>query len=839
MFLGAAPGVGKTYAMLEEGHRRRDMGRDVVVAYVESHRRREIEALIGDLPVVPRVTLANEGLSGEEMDLQAVLSRHPEVALVDELAHTNMAGARHEKRWQDVEQLLDEGIDVLTTLNVEHLESLNDVVFQITGVAQHETIPDEVVRRADQIELVDLTQEGITERLGAGKIYPAEHMDAALANYFRPGNLAALRELALSWTADRVDETLTRYRERHGIAHQWETRERVVVAMAGATGGERIVRRAARLAMRARAELLGVFVRPTTGPVEDDHPALAEQKMLLEQLGGRYYEIVGDDVGTALLAFAKGENATQLVLGASRRSRIQELMRGSPIGKVIREAGTLDVHIISYQAVHRRRPRRTAVWRVAIGPRRRRLAWALTIVGLPLLTWLLRSGVGLLALHSVLLIYLLASVVVAAIGGLLVSVAAAVAGFLLANWFFTDPVGTWTIADPDNLFSLFSFLVVSVLVGTLVGISTRRSAEARRARAQAEALAATASKPHPVFGVEAHGLVHSIRESFALDTAAILRQVEDGWEVVAQAGREAIQSPDRGTETIELTSDMVLVLIDGRLTADDRRVLRAFAAQVTQALEREALEEEARSVEEMAEAERLRTALLGAVSHDLRTPLATIKASVTSLLETQVAWSPEETVAFLDTIREETERLDRLVGRLLDASRLRAGAVHVFYREVGLEEVVGAALAGLGATAAQVRLEVPESLPRVQTDPALLERVVANLVENAVTWSTPEAPVRISAGEVAGRVDLRIIDRGPGIPLDRREEAFQPFQRLTDTRRGEGVGLGLSVARGLLEAMGHDLLIEDTPGGGTTMIIGLKPARSTRRQPLPLPGPAK
>jgi len=829
VFLGAAPGVGKTYAMLEEGHRLRSEGHDVAIGFVEPHGRRDTSALIGDLEVIPRARLDYRGATFEEMDLEAVLHRHPEVALIDELAHTNVPGSRHDKRWQDVEVILDTGIDVLTTLNIQHLESLNDVVYEITGVTQRETIPDEMVRRADQIELVDLTQEGITERMAAGKIYPPERIDAALANYFRPGNLGALRELALSWTADRVDEALAKYREVHGIAELWETKERVVVAIAGAEGGDTVIRRAARMAMRTRADLIGVFVRPTHGLADEEHPALAEQRTLLEQFGGRYYEIVGDDIGAALLAFAKGENATQLVVGASRRSRVEEWLRGSPIGKVIRESGALDVHIISYEGARRPRVRHRTRMGASISLRRQVTAWTLAVAGLPLLTWLLRTIGAEVALHNILLIYLLAALLVAAIGGVWPAVAASAAGFLLANWFFTEPVRTWTIADPDNLFSLFSFVVVAVMVGLLVGMSTRRSAEARKARAQAEALATTASQVHPVFGVAAEGLIHIVRETFALTAASILRRTEDGWETLASSGVEELSVPDEATESIQLTDDTILVLRNGKLTADDRRVLRAFAAQITQAVERQALEEEAKTAEAMVETDRLRTALLGAVSHDLRTPLATIKASVTSLLETGVAWSPEQTNAFLATIRDETERLNRLVGRLLDASRIRAGVVHVFFREVSLEEVVNAALAGLGSVAEQVDVDVPESLPHVQTDPTLLERVIANLVENAVRWSPPRTPVSVSAGQVSGRVDLRITDRGPGIPLDRRGEGFQPFQRLSDSQPGEGVGLGLAVSRGFLDAMGNELLIEDTPGGGTTMVIALKPARAAQR----------
>ncbi|HEX9642557.1 MAG TPA: ATP-binding protein [Acidimicrobiia bacterium] len=824
VFVGAAPGVGKTYAMLEEGHRLRSAGRDVVIGFVEPHGRAATSAMIGDLEVIPRRSLTYRDATFEEMDLGAVVARRPEVAMVDELAHTNVPGSTHSKRWQDVDEMLERGIDVLSTVNIQHLDSLNDVIFEITDVVQRETIPDEVVRRADEIELVDLTQEGVRERLASGKIYPAERIDAALANYFRPGNLGALRELALSWTADRVDEAVEKYRDLHGIDQTWETKERVLVALAGAEGSEPVVRRAARLAMRSRADLVGVYVRPTHGLTEDATAALSSQRELLARLGGRYHEVVGDDVGNALLGFAREENATQIVLGASRRSRIDELLRGSPIAKVIRNSGDIDVHVISYGGARppsrRHRPRRQQSLPMA----RRSASWGIALIGLPALTWVLLALRDDLQLHNVLLLYLLVAVVTGGVGGALPAVFTAVAGFMLANWFFTPPVETWSIDNPDDLFSLFAFLVVSLAVGLLVGYSSRRSADAKKARAQAEALAATALRGHPVFGSEQQDLVRRLRDVLSVEAASILRRTEDGWETLVWEGSRELRTPAEGSETVDLTGLVVLVIADGRLTADDRIVLRAFAAQMAQAIERAELMQEAASAESMFETDRLRTALLGAVSHDLRTPLATIKASLTSLVETGVEWTVDETQSFLQTALAETERLNRLVGHLLDASRVQVGAVHVFFRPLGLDEVVAAALSGLGSGQDRVVVDISESLPEVQTDPDLLERVVANLVENALTWSPPGGAVRVSAGEVAGRIDLRIADQGPGIPSEARDTVFAPFQRLGDSPNREGVGLGLAVARGLLEAMGNELMIEDTPGGGTTMVIALKVA---------------
>jgi two-component system, OmpR family, sensor histidine kinase KdpD len=822
VFLGAAPGVGKTFAMLEEGHRLQRERRHVVVGIVNTHDRDDVSDLLQGLEVIPQLSSGDHRDTGGVMDLNAVLARAPQVALVDELARSNPPGSAHGTRWEEVDELLDAGIDVLTTLNVQSLESMNDVIYEITGVRETDTIADDLVRHRAEVELVDLTQEGIRERLTAGKIYPAEEIDAALANYFRPGNLSALRELALSWTADRVDETLTEYRLIHGIEHPWETKERIVVGLLAVEGADVIVRRAARTALRSRAELLGVFVRPTASLDDDETRHLVDLRGLLERLGGSYHEVVGDNTADALVAFAKAENATQIVLGASRRSGLREWLGGSTVRRVVRDSGPIEVHVISSEASRPAR-RRIPSRRGALSVQRRLLAWISATVGLPLLTLLLLSLRGEIALENVLLVYLLAAVAIGVIGGALPAVVSGVGGFLLANWYFTPPFLTWKIADAGHLFSLFAFLLVTSAVGLLVGNATRRSAEARRARAQAEALAATTTSVHPQFAEQASGLTGRIRDVFAMNAAAVLHRSDDGWEPLAAVGATELLHPDDASEVIPLTDDTILALSGGSLTGDDRRVLRAFAAQMAQALEREKLEKEAAAVEAMTETDRLRTALLNAVSHDLRTPLATIKASVTSLLETEVAWSPEQTQSFLQVILEETEHLNRVVGRLLDASRIQVGAVHVFYASIGLDEIISSALSGLGAGENRVVVDVPDDIPPVQTDPALLERVVANLIENALTWSPPDHHVRVTAGEVSGRVDLRIIDRGPGIQPDQRETIYQPFQRLGDSPKGSGVGLGLAVARGLLEAMDNELLIEDTPGGGTTMVIGFRP----------------
>ena len=480
VYLGAAPGVGKTFAMLNEGRRRKERGTDVVVGYVETHGREHTAEQIGGLEIVPRKVITYRGAALEEMDLDAVLARRPAVALVDELAHTNVPGSKHAKRWEDVDELLDAGIDVVSTVNIQHLESINDVVEQITGVRQRETLPDQIVRAADQIELVDMTPEALRRRMAHGNIYASEKIDAALANYFRPGNLAALRELALLWVADRVDDALEEYRERHGITEPWETRERVVVAITGAPSADALVRRAARIAQRAHGELLGVHVRSDDGLVGGDD-TIDHQRRLLEEMGGTYHETAGNDIAAALVEFARAENATQLVLGASRRSRWAELTRGSVINRVVRLSGKIDVHVISQAEAEGEDGDRTVPRirrRVTLSPRRRLLAWLTAVVGIPVLTAVLvqmRDDVG---LPTILLLYLVLVVVISALGGVVPAMVSALVAFLVVNRLFTPPIHRWTIAQAENLVALVVFLIVAGVVSAFVSAAARRRAEA-------------------------------------------------------------------------------------------------------------------------------------------------------------------------------------------------------------------------------------------------------------------------------------------------------------------------------------------------------------------------
>jgi two-component system, OmpR family, sensor histidine kinase KdpD len=825
VYLGAAPGVGKTYAMLNEGWRGLHRGKDVVVGLVETHGRANTAEQIRDLEVIPRKKIEYRGKQFEEMDVDAVLARKPQLALVDEIAHTNVPGSRNEKRWQDVNELLDAGIDVVTTLNMQHLESVNDVVERITGIKQYERIPDAIVRAAEQVEVVDMTPEALRRRMAHGNIYPPERIDASLANYFRPGNLAALRELALLWVVDKVDESLQDYMASHGIEGPWETRERVVVALTGAPGGDTLIRRAARMAMRAHAELFGVHVRSTDGLAGPPKALLEQHRALLTELGGMYHEIVGDDIGKALIDFARAENATQIVLGASRRSRWAELTRGSVINRVVRDSGPIDVHVISTEAPEEEAPlSRPRSRRPTLAVRRQVAGAILGVVLLPLLTVVMAGARDTLELPTTLLLYLLAVVTIAAVGGVWPALGASVAAFLLANFYFITPLHEFTIHEGRDLIALIVFLLTAGVVSGYVHFAARRSAEAARARAEAETLARlgaqlmTEEDPLPL-------LIGTLRTTFGLAGIAVLHRSGATWTVESSTGAPVPETPEQGDLSIPIDAETQLVVVGPGLAVEDLALLQAFTGQLALALERRQLRAEAAVAAGLAEASDLRAAILAAVSHDLRTPLASIKAAVTSLQQRDVEWTPQATHELLATIDEEADRLNTLVGNLLDMSRLQGGALQLVMRDVGLEEIVPAAIKGLGERAQTVDVSVDETMPRVRADAALLERAIANVVDNAITWSPPEHPVRVDACPVGDdRVDLRVVDQGPGIPADQRDRVFQPFQRLGDRSNDGGTGLGLAVARGFVDAMGGQITVEDTPGGGLTVVVSLEAA---------------
>jgi two-component system sensor histidine kinase KdpD len=820
IYLGAAPGVGKTYAMLNEGTRRHDRGTDVVIGYVETHGRVHTAEQIGTLPVQPRRTVTYRGQVLEEMDLPGLVQRAPDVVLVDEFAHTNAPGVEHEKRWQDVGELLDAGINVITTLNLQHLESINDVVQTITGAVQRETVPDAIVRTAEQIELVDMTPEALRRRLAHGNVYPSDRIDAALSHFFRPGNLAALRELALLWLADRVDDEMTAYRERHGIAWAWETKERVVVSVTGSPSSERLIRRASRIAARSRAELVGVTVRRDDGLRVNGDDGLARSIALLEELGGRYEEVLGNDVAKALVTVARSENATQLVIGATRRSWRAELVSGSIVQRCVREAaGEIDVHIIGADVDEEPSAPRTLVRRRFSPLSRRRIVSALFLglIAFPIVTELLLLNPGSQTLSLALSSYLLIVIAVAALGGLFPGLLAAAVAFLLSNWEFTPPIHTFTIADQRDVLALVSFFVAAITVSSLVDYAARRSADAVRAQRDARALARMAS--HISSGHEAlREMIADLVRIFDLQGAE-LRQVGAG-EALDNAAFGAI---GEDAHEVPLDRDHVLVISGRQLDPESTELLRVVTSQLVAALDRQRLLVESAERTSLKQADELRSALLAAVSHDLRTPLASIKAAATALLSKSATFTPEQHNELLRSIDTESDRLGGLVEDLLDMSRIHEGSVELAISTVDLIETVESGISDAvtvaGAPHALVHRTGSEAL-EMDTDPVLIIRIVYNLVLNAIVHGGHE-PVTVDVGSMTNGVAIRVIDQGAGIPTGSQDAVFRPFQREGDVGESKGVGLGLAIARGFADALGGELSVEETPGGGCTMCLVL------------------
>lgn len=818
IYLGAAPGVGKTFAMLGEAHRRLERGTDLVAAVVETHGRRKTAELLDGIEIVPPRYIDYRGGTFPELDVPAVIARAPEVVLVDELAHTNTPGSKNPKRWQDIGEILDAGITVISTVNVQHLESLNDVVAQITGIEQKETVPDAVVRSADQIELVDITPEALRRRLSHGNVYQPDRIDAALSNYFRRGNLTALRELALLWLADQVDAALAKYRADHQISATWEARERVVVAVTGGPESETLVRRASRIASKSSAELMVVHVVRGDGLSGVSAPQMGKIRELATSVSATLHTVVGDDVPSALLDFARERNATQLVLGTSRRSRWARIFDEGIGARTVQQSGKIDVHMVTHEETK-------PGWNLAsFSPRSRYLTSWLAAAVVPTLicaiTVLLLDPLLGVAGESAL--FFIGVLVVALLGGVAPAALSAVLSGFLLNYFLVDPRYTFTIAAPDSAVTVVVLLAVAVAVAALVDSAAKRAREARWASREAELLALFAGSV--LRGADLTALLERVRETYLQKSVSLLRE---GSGVVACVGENPCADVESADTAIEVGDDEFWLLMTGRrLPARDRRVLGAVATQAAGLVRQRELTEEASRAEAIAKADDLRRSLLSAVSHDLRTPLAAAKAAVSSLRSDDVAFSPEDTAELLATVEESIDGLTTLVGNLLDSSRLAAGVVKPSVNRVYVEEAVQRALLAIsrGSTAAgraaldRVKVEVGDAV--VSADPGLLERVLVNLIDNALRYSAG-GWVRVNAGQVGERVLINVVDEGPGVARGTEESMFAPFQRLGDSDNTTGVGLGLSVARGFAQAMGGSISVTDTPGGGLTVVVEL------------------
>ena len=817
VYLGLAPGVGKTYKMLDEGWRRRERGSDVVAGYIETHRRPHTESQVRDLEIVPRKLVDYRGTTMEEMDLEAVLERRPELVLVDELAHTNAPGCTHAKRWEDVESLLEAGIDVITTVNIQHLESVNDVVEKITGIAQRETVPDFVVRRANQIELVDITPEALRRRMAHGNIYPADKIDASLSNFFRSGNLTALRELSLLWLADRVEDSLQDYLDAHGITETWETRERLIVAVTGSPSDEVLLRRAARIASRNHAEIVAVHVIDS-GAMRERNSDTSLARGLVAEFEGTFQEIIDEDIASALVAFARAERGTQIILGSTRKVRPWRLA-GGVVEKVLRQVRDLDVHIIAVSdegGTGSRRRRRNVTFSLV------RTLWALvaSAVAMPIITVAMthmRSGVS---LSTVFLVYLLVVLGVGALGGVVAGIIAADAASALENFYFVPPLHTLQIARPDDAVSVVAFLVFGIGASLAMNEFNRRSAAVNRARAEAELLSeavATVTSSRE----DLRPLLDTLRAVFAVEGVALVHVHESHYETEVISGEVTSRTED----TIEFTVDdeHVLWLTHAELDNQDRQLVTAFAGRLAAALQSQKLIIEAEAMKERAATDALRIGLLRSVAHDVRPSLATMEHEVSALSRSRASVSPEDQ-SHLSSLSREVNTLTRLVTNLLDSGRLEAKLIAPRHWRVSIADMVRNALGSADTKGRTIEVDVPTDLPTVITDPDLLERVIANVISNASRFSPEDQPVRLTAGVTATGIELLVIDHGPGTRDPRRR-----IPGLADepgATRVPDEDLALSVAEGFIKLLEGELRFDDTPGGGLTVVICLSAVSS-------------
>jgi two-component system sensor histidine kinase KdpD len=840
IFVGAAPGVGKTYEMLQSAHARLKAGVDVVVGLVETHGRAETEALLRGLEVIPRKRIEYKDQIVEEMDLDAVIARKPRIALVDELAHTNAAGSRHPKRYLDVEELLSRGIDVYTAVNIQHIESLNDVVAQITHVRVRETVPDSIFDRADAIELIDLTPDDLIQRLKEGKVYVPKQAERALEHYFSPGNLTALRELALRRTADRVDEQLLTHMQANAIAGPWAAGERILVCVSEDPRAAGLVRYTKRMADRVHAPWTAISIetRRSLQLTDEQRDRLADTLRLAESLGAEAITIpgVGRRIADDIIGFAQANNVSQIVIGKSTRSRWFEIMQGSVVHDLVRRTGNISVNVIAGDELPQgiKPAVQTAARSEPFNPRPYLMALLITAIGLGA-AGLIKPYFG---IENVDLVFLTAVVGVAVRYGLWPSLVASVAASLAYNFFFLPPIYTFTITDPTNIAAFFFFMLIAILVSNVAArVRTQADTAIGRIRtteqlyAFSRKLAGTATLDDVLWATAYQtALMLKVRVVLLLPEEGVLTvkagyPPEDELDKADLAAANWAWSNDRpagrGSDTLPGAKRLFLPMRTGRgligaigidddrtgplLTPDQRRLLDALVDQGALAIERVLLVEDMDRVKRTVESERLRSALLTSISHDLKTPLASVLGAASTMRDLASNLSDTEKRDLLATVIDESERLNRFIANLLDMTKLESGAIvpNTALHDVG--EIVGSALHRAGKILARhkVSLELAADLPMLELDAVLFEQVLFNLLDNAAKYSPPDTTISISSIREKNAVSLQVADEGEGIPPTELESVFDKFYR---AQKGDhvrpGTGLGLAISRGFVEAMG-------------------------------------
>ncbi|HQZ18154.1 MAG TPA: sensor histidine kinase KdpD [Vicinamibacteria bacterium] len=850
IFLGASAGVGKTFAMLEAGQKLLREKRDVVVGWVETHGRQETARLLEGLERLGARKDAHRGVELAEFDLDGALARRPALILLDELAHTNAPGSRHAKRWQDAVELLDAGIDTYTTLNVQHLESLNDVVAQITGVKVQETVPDSVLEEADEVELVDIPPDELLQRLREGKVYVPEQARRAIDGFFRKGNLMALRELALRRTAERVDEQMRDYRRDHGISATWPASERLLVCVGPNPASERLIRATRRMAVGLRAQWVAVYVEtPSHAKLpESDRQALADNLRLAESLGGGTVILAGADVARQLVLYAREHNVGRILAGKPTHSRWRDRLRGSLVDALVRGSGDIDVYVISGDTS---RDAKQAGPPAAFRPRSPASDYASAVAVVLLTTVICWAMFPVFAATNLVMVYLLGVTFVATRSSRGPAALASVLSVAAFDFFFIPPHLTFAVADSQYLLTFAVMLLVALLISTLASRARAQADAVRQRERRTSSLYAMSRDLGAAQNVDDVGMISAKHveevtsaQVFVLSTglSGHLREVgsrvqarplNDRDEAVARWVFENRRPAGLGTDTLPAASALFLPLAgsdqslgvlgvrpaSGRpFTPDQMQLLDAFASLAAAALDRVRLLGQAQRAQVEVETERLRNSLLSSVSHDLRTPLTSITGAASSLLQAPGNLDDASRRDLLETIHEEAFRLNRLVANLLDMTRLESGALKVRKEWSPIEEVIGSALTRLASSLAgrRVETEVPDNLPLAPFDALLIEQVLVNLIENAVKYTPAGGEIVISASASPEALSVEVSDRGPGIPPGDEARVFEKFQRLEGRGRKGGVGLGLTICRGIVTAHGGTINVFKREGGGAS-----------------------
>jgi len=850
VFFGMAAGVGKTYAMLEEARKRAAEGLDVLIAYAEPHIRSDTESLLLGLEILPYKIVEYRNARLKELDLDAVLARKPSLVIVDELAHTNAPGMRHPKRWQDVVELLDAGINVYTTLNVQHLESVNDIVERISGVRVRETLPDSVFEQADEVELIDIAPDELLERFKEGKVYRPEQAERAAKHFFNKGNLIALREMALRTTAQRVDVQMQDARREAGVRTAWAASERVLVAISPSPMSPRLVRSARRLAAGMRAEWMAAYVEsPRSAHLSpEDRRRVESTQRLAEELGAKMVTLSGQNVADELVAYAQSHNVTKIVIGKPQRPRWRDLLFGSVVDDLVRHSGEIDIYVIRGSA-DEPQPRQ-APKPIATPTRFREFAMAGLITAvITALGWPLYHRLG-AANDNMLMLYLLGVLWVATHYRRSAAVLASVLSVLAYDIIFVPPYFTLAVSDRQYIVTFGVMLLTALIISTLthrvrVQADAARKRERRTAalfalskdlaiaRSTADIVSATAKHVEDALGERSMLLLSNGDGKLTND--GMIDEKELG---VAQWAAEHDQAAGRGTNTLPAaqgtymplkgTSGTVGVL--GLLSAsrdawsaEQRQLAEAFASQSALAVERTRLAEEARAAWERVEAEFLRNTLLSGVSHELRTPLAAITGAATALVDSGAAMSPESRGELLETVIGEAEHMERLITNLLDMTRLESGGLVLKREWQPLQEAVGSALRSLDQRlhGREVKVQLPPDLPLVNIDSVAIEQVLANLLDNAVEYTPSGSPIEITARAKDDAVLLEVADHGPGLPEGTERRVFDKFFRVRPGQGHRGIGLGLAIARGIVEAHGGTISAHNRPNGGASFQVML------------------